>query len=129
VILALAAAGCAGTTGLAGSPEADRRVARRALADAAAAGPVPLVVAGDPGPLAAADLPALAARGVRGLDPRFEPASEPARAGAPRLVLWFDPPPVPAGRRRAVPTPSGRPRRGCRACSRRGARVRRPRPR
>jgi hypothetical protein len=96
VILALAAAGCAGTTGLAGSPEADRRVARRALADAAAAGPVPLVVAGDPGPLAAADLPALAARGVRGLDPRFEPASS-GGAGAPRLVLWFDPPPGAGG--------------------------------
>lgn len=82
-------AGCAGPADLAGSPEGERRYARRALAAASAAGPVPLVVAGDPAPLAAADLPRLAADGVRGLDPRFE--AGPASAGE-RLVLWFDPP-------------------------------------
>ncbi len=83
-------AGCAGTGDLAGSPEADRRGARRALAEAAEAGPVSLVVAGDPAPLAPADLPRLAAQGVRGLDPRFETAA--GAGGLRRLVLWFDPP-------------------------------------
>jgi hypothetical protein len=99
-------AGCAGTGDLAVSPEADRRAARRALAEAAQAGPVPLVVAGDPAPLAPADLPRLAAQGVRGLDPRFE-AGGGGGGGERRLVLWFDPPPDANGARACGAEPLG----------------------
>jgi hypothetical protein len=52
---------------------------------------VPLVVAGDTAPLAAGEIPSVAARGVTGLTASFTQASAPTTA--PRLVLWFEPPP------------------------------------
>ena len=86
---ALALAGCGPR--LNGSPEPDRLAARRQLAQALKSGPAPLVVAGDPAPLAPSEVPILAARGVTGLTARF--AAAPAETTAPHLVLWFDPPP------------------------------------
>ena len=110
VLLPMLAA-CAGPR-VTGSPEPDRQQARRMLADMAGTGPVPLVILGDPSPLAKADLPALAARGIVGLKPGFALADA---AASERLVLWFDPPSGVDGRSacagaEAVSTPAGAPR-------------------
>lgn len=58
--------------------------------------PVPLVVVGDPAPLDAGELPALAARGVTGLDPDFS-ATAAGAVAQPRLVVWFGPPEAAGG--------------------------------
>src|SRR3954453_9575768 len=85
----LALAACAGPR-LAGSPEPDRLGARRQLAQAAKAGPVPLTTVGNPSPLDPDEVPTLAARGVTGLSAAFTGAL--ATTTAPPLVLWFEPP-------------------------------------
>jgi hypothetical protein len=104
--LALLAAGGCARPELAASPERDRLGARRALAAAAAAGPVPLVVAGaPPGSLDPSGLPALAARGAAGLDPRFATTPASAASDTDRLVLWFDPPPGAAAADACRPAP------------------------
>jgi len=85
----LALAACAGPR-LAGSPEPDRLAARRQLAQALNAGPVPLTTVGNPSPLDPDEVPTLAARGVTGLSAAFTGA--PATTTVPHLVLWFAPP-------------------------------------
>lgn len=114
LLTALLLAGCAGGTDLAGSPEPDRMAARRMLARAAAEGPVPLVVAGDAAPLTAAEIPGLAARGVRGPVPNFSATAADGAATRPRLVVWFRPPATAAGAEAcaagpAASTPAGPP--------------------
>src|SRR3954453_6317808 len=86
----LALAACAGPR-LAGSPEPDRLGARRQLAQAVKAGPVPLTTVGNPSPLDSDGVPPLGARGVTGLIAAFPGA--PATTTVPHLVLWFAPPP------------------------------------
>lgn len=83
-------AACSGPK-LAGSPEPDRLAARRQLAQAVKAGPVPLTTVGNPSPLDPDEVPILAARGVTGLSAAFTGA--PATTTVPHLVLWFAPPP------------------------------------
>lgn len=96
-IAALLLGACAG---LQGSPEPDRRSARQALNDAAAAGPVPLVVLTPPAGLGPATVAETAAEGVTNLPVGFMPA---AASGAPRLVLWFAPPPGAPGTAACLP--------------------------
>lgn len=87
-LLALLAAACAREPSVEVGPEGSPAEARRRLALAAAAGPVPLVV------LRAAPRPsdpeaaALAAQGITGLEVRFRPV--PASEPGPRLVLALD---------------------------------------
>jgi hypothetical protein len=92
LIVAAAAVACAREPAFDTRAEGDPRLARRQLADALAAGPVPLVVVGAPEGLSEARIAGLAERGVRGLTVRFttvdEPTvDEPAESG--RLVLAF----------------------------------------
>src|SRR3954453_1840745 len=85
----LALAACAGPR-LAGSPEPDRLGARRQLAQAAKAGPVPLAMLGNPAPLDPDEVPTLAARGIPGVSAAFR--VPPATTTVSHLVLWFEPP-------------------------------------
>ena len=90
----LALTGCA-THPVKLGPDSDPRVARELLADVARASPVRLEVNGLPAtadvPVTAAHLGEQAARGIRGLNVRFDPS--PATGGAAKLILVFDPPP------------------------------------
>lgn len=62
------------------APASDPAEARRQLAEAAAAGPVPIVVVAPNGRPTASEAAALAARGISGLSVRFAPAA-PSTAG------------------------------------------------
>lgn len=92
--LALALAGCAGSSPVRLGPDADVRTARAQLAQAAGAGPVRLEINGLPrtveGTLDRAEIERQAARGITGLSVRF--GEPPAAVGSVRLILLFDPP-------------------------------------
>jgi hypothetical protein len=83
----LGLAACAGSE-IRGSPRPDLQLARSQLAAAAASGPIPLAVLGDPAPLTTSQVAELAATGISGLRPTFVPASSPPASS--HLVLAFD---------------------------------------
>lgn len=78
-------------------PDSDPRVARELLVSAARSGPVRLDVNSLPraadGALTLPEVAAEAARGIQGLNVRFEPAASPLPGSGARLLLLFDPPP------------------------------------
>ncbi len=97
VLLLIGLTGCAAAPVKLG-PDSDPRAARELLANAAAAGPVALEVnelpvAGGTA-LTMPQVAAQAARGVTNMAVRFE--ERPSAAGAARLILMFNPPPLAA---------------------------------
>lgn len=90
-------AGCANAPVTLG-PDSDPRVARELLASAARSGPIRLDVNGLPraadGALTLPEVAAEAARGIQGMNVRFEPpaAASPGPGSGARLLLLFDPP-------------------------------------
>lgn len=91
-------AGCASAPVTLG-PDSDPRVARELLVSAARSGPIRLDVNSLPsatdGGLTMQEVAAEAARGIQGLNVRFEPpaAASPGPGSGARLLLLFDPPP------------------------------------
>lgn len=107
---ALVAAGCAREAPVAVEPGSDPAEARRQLAAAAAAGPVPLVLLRVEDRPSEAEAAGLATRGVSGLAVRFAPA--PPSSSGRRLVLALDgleePAAICAGADRPAGSPAGR---------------------
>ena len=83
----LALAGCA--SDIHGSALGERRVARAALDETAAQGPVPLVLLDKPASLSPINAAAWASSGIGGRRIGFKPVVPPSVAVGRRVVMWF----------------------------------------
>ena len=87
---ALLLAACAND--IQGSPLGERKVARAALEETAAKGPVPLVLLNKPPALEPISAAASAASGIGAPRIGFKPVVPPGVAIGRRVVMWFDAP-------------------------------------
>lgn len=95
MLVALALASCAAEPEVRALGGPSHGSARKLLAEATKAGPVPAVILGAPATLPPARAAQLAAQGISGLDVRFAPVA--AQPPGPHLVLMFDASPALTG--------------------------------